>query len=119
MEQLTASRPSALVGLLCICLGTTPYSWVFASEPDIDRQRELRYLLKQDCGSCHGMRLTGGLGPSLLAKDLKGKPPTYLKQVISKGIPESAMPPWENLLSSDDIDYLVNLLKESPSQEIP
>ena len=119
MKQLATSQPSILMGLLCICLGTIPYSGVFASEPDIDRQRELQYLLKQDCGSCHGMRLKGGLGPPLLAKDIKGKPPAYLKQVISKGIPGSAMPPWGNLLSLADIDYLVYLLKEPPSQETP
>jgi len=119
MKQLAASQPSILTGLLCICLGTTPYSGVFASELDIDRQQKLRYLLKQDCGSCHGMRLKGGLGPPLLVKDLKGKPPAYLKQVISKGISGSAMPPWENLLSLDDIDYLVYLLKEPPSQDLP
>ena len=30
-----------------------------------ERQTELRNLVHQDCGSCHGMRLTGGLGPAL------------------------------------------------------
>jgi len=35
-------------------------------EISAERQTELLYLLKQDCGSCHGMTLQGGLGSSLL-----------------------------------------------------
>jgi hypothetical protein len=30
------------------------------------RQKELIHLVRQDCGSCHGMTLQGGLGPALL-----------------------------------------------------
>ena len=29
------------------------------------RQLQLVRIVRQDCGSCHGMRLTGGLGPAL------------------------------------------------------
>ncbi|MDX2349243.1 MAG: cytochrome c [Porticoccus sp.] len=112
MKKLAAYQLSVLTGFLCLFLSAAPISWVFASEPDSNRQQELQYLLKQDCGSCHGLLLKGGLGPPLRTQDLKGKTPAYLKQIISKGVPESAMPPWENLLSADDIDYLVRLLKE-------
>ncbi|MCF7980787.1 MAG: cytochrome c [Pseudomonadales bacterium] len=83
--------------------------------PSIDRHQELEYLLKQDCGSCHGMRLKGGLGPSLLPEALAGKSEIYLKQVIRKGIPGTAMPPWEKFLSEQDIDYLVLLLAQQPT----
>tara|TARA_R110000822_G_scaffold159476_13_gene299297 strand:+ start:3789 stop:4154 length:366 start_codon:yes stop_codon:yes gene_type:complete len=114
MKNFSASKRPILAGLLCLSLCSTPFSRVVASESDIDRQQELRYLLKQDCGSCHGMRLKGGLGPPLLPETLRGKPDGYLKQVISKGIPGSAMPPWENLLSDNDIDYLVQLLSTQP-----
>ena len=41
---------------------------VFAVPPE--RQDQLRYLLRQDCGSCHGMTLKGGLGPALLPDNL-------------------------------------------------
>lgn len=117
MEKRTAYKPSAplLAGFLCLSLSGTPSTWLFANELDSVRQEELLYLLKQDCGSCHGMRLKGGLGPPLLPNTLKDKPAAYITQVISKGIPESAMPPWENLLSVDEIDYLVYLLKNPES----
>lgn len=74
------------------------------------RQQELKYLMQQDCGSCHGLRLKGGLGPPLLPQALAGKPHEYLKQVITYGSPGSAMPPWGKLLSQQEIEYLVYLL---------
>jgi len=117
MEKRSAYKPSVLLlaGFLCLTLSGTPSSWLVADELDAERQTELLYLLKQDCGSCHGMRLKGGLGPPLLPSALKDKPAAYITQVISKGIPASAMPPWENLLSVDEIDYLVYLLKDPES----
>ena len=66
-----------------------------AAQPSEQRQADLVYLLHQDCGSCHGMTLKGGLGPSLLPEALEGKPASYLRHVISKGVPGRAMPPWE------------------------
>ena len=29
------------------------------------RQSQLIRMVRQDCGSCHGIQLTGGLGPAL------------------------------------------------------
>lgn len=80
------------------------------------RQADLVYLLHQDCGSCHGMTLKGGLGPSLLPEALAGKPDTYLRQVISKGVPDKAMPPWENILQPDEIDFLVSYLQQGQTR---
>ncbi|MCG8427047.1 MAG: cytochrome c, partial [Chromatiales bacterium] len=48
---------------LLIALTTALASPVMA-EPDQQRQNDLLHLLKHDCGSCHGMRLEGGLGPA-------------------------------------------------------
>ena len=41
-----------------------------------ERQAKLDHLLLQDCGSCHGLRMTGGLGPALTRDALAGKPAT-------------------------------------------
>ncbi len=46
----------------------------YAGVPDASRQAELKHLLIQDCGSCHGLRMKGGLGPALTPDDLAGKP---------------------------------------------
>jgi cytochrome c55X len=75
-----------------------------------ERQTELVYLLKQDCGSCHGMTLQGGLGPALLPESLANKPPEFLVQTILDGRPSTAMPPWRELLTKAEITWLVDTL---------
>lgn len=102
-----------------ICLISLTFAWtadfVYASDEGdnvlpLSRQQELIYLLEQDCGSCHGMLLKGGLGPSLLAYNLKDKPKEYIIHVISEGISGTAMPPWKNILSEKEIKFLANYL---------
>ena len=85
---------------------------VFADKPDVKRQKELRNLLQQDCGSCHGMTRKGGLGPALTVEALKGKPIEYLTFTISEGRPGTPMPPWKHLLSESDINWLALALKQ-------
>jgi cytochrome c55X len=86
---------------------------LFASTPAppaVDRQRELRNLLIQDCGSCHGLRLRGGLGPALLAEQLRGKSADYISSVILQGRPGSAMPGWSPLLTDAEARWIAELL---------
>lgn len=78
--------------------------------PDTARQRQLRYLLVQDCGSCHGMRLTGGLGPALTPQALAGKPALMLREVILYGRPGTPMPPWKTFLTEREAEWLVQIL---------
>ena len=76
-----------------------------------ERQKELDYLLKQDCGSCHGMTLKGGLGPSLLSERLKPFSVKDLTVVILEGRPGTPMPPWKGILSEADARWLSGYLK--------
>jgi len=76
------------------------------------RQNELLYFLRQDCGSCHGITLKGGLGPSLLPQALKGKTEAYLVNTILEGRDNTAMPPWKPMLSFDDAKWLAEQLKD-------
>ena len=78
-----------------------------AAIPDSVRQRELLSLLKQDCGSCHGMRLTGGLGPPLTPEALRTKPAASLVATIVSGRPGTAMPPWRRFVSEAEAEWLV------------
>ena len=78
-----------------------------AAAPAPARQRELLHLLKQDCGSCHGMRLTGGLGPALTPEALRTKPAESLVATIVSGRPGTAMPPWRRFLSEAEAEWLV------------
>ena len=76
------------------------------------RQTQLVHLLRQDCGSCHGMTLKGGLGSPLLPGNLAGKPDELLVDTILNGRPETAMPPWRGELSHADAAWLVEQLRE-------
>ena len=88
-----------------------------ASSLSPERQGELRGLLYQDCGSCHGMKLTGGLGPPLLASRLSQKPRALLLATVRDGRAGTPMPPWKNLLSEADIDWLVDYLLDAGEQQ--
>jgi cytochrome c55X len=64
-------------------------------------------MLKHDCGSCHGLTLKGGLGPSLLAEVLVNKTDDFLVQTIREGRKESAMPPWKSFMTEQETLWLV------------
>jgi len=83
-----------------------------AAEISTARQNELLYFLKQDCGSCHGMTLKGGLGPALLPQTLAGKPKSYLVTTILEGRKDTAMPPWKSMLSQADAEWLSEQLMQ-------
>lgn len=78
--------------------------------PAPDRQQALRYLLLQDCGSCHGMTLKGGLGPALTPQALAGKSREWLSNSILYGRPGTAMPPWQDFIEQEEADWLVQQL---------
>lgn len=96
-------RTMILAPLLLICATTV-------AAPDAQRQAQLEHLLSQDCGACHGLRMTGGLGPELTRAALAGKPRDSLIATLTHGRPGTAMPGWAPLLGADDIRWLVDLL---------
>jgi len=74
------------------------------------RAAELERLVRQDCGSCHGMTLKGGLGSDLTAETLKGAEPAGLAQIILDGVPGTAMPPWRPLLTEGEALWIADYL---------
>ncbi|MCO6413079.1 MAG: cytochrome c [Thiogranum sp.] len=81
-----------------------------------ERGEQLRELVHQDCGSCHGMQLTGGLGPALTPGALTGKSAELLAATIREGRAGTPMPPWKTLLSETEIDWIVDYLQTSGAQ---
>ncbi len=81
-----------------------------AAEIAHQRQTELLQLLRQDCGSCHGLKLRGGLGPPLTPEALKDKPPASLERSILEGHAGTPMPPWRGLLTQAEVKWLVQAL---------
>ncbi|MEO5331903.1 MAG: cytochrome c [Magnetococcus sp. YQC-5] len=90
-----------LLGVPSACADITP-----------ERKQQLIHLLRHDCGSCHGMSLKGGLGPPLTHQALADKSSNLLEDTIYYGMAERAMPPWQELLSREEIHWLVERLKK-------
>jgi cytochrome c55X len=89
----------------------------FAAEPDAARQRELVRLVRQDCGSCHGMQLTGGLGLPLTAAALKERPFEGLVATVVHGRPGTAMPPWKSIVTEPEAEWIVRQLMNGFPEE--
>ncbi|MES9856330.1 MAG: cytochrome c [Sedimenticola sp.] len=90
-------------------------STAFASaqeELNSPRQVEIIHLLKHDCGSCHGMRLEGGLGPALKPDQLKNWSAEQLALTIRYGRPGTPMPPWGPFLTETEAVWLAQQLKQ-------
>jgi cytochrome c55X len=80
------------------------------ADPAQMRKDELLHLVRQDCGSCHGLRMEGGLGLPLTPQALKGKDPEGLKLTILQGRYGTTMPPWGPFMSEAEAGWVVELL---------
>lgn len=85
--------------------------------PDAARSRELVRMVRQDCGSCHGMRLTGGLGPALTREAMAERPLDSLVAVIVHGRPGTPMPPWQAMLSEPEARWIALQLQQGFPEE--
>lgn len=116
---IPAKRISLVLLLLCL-MGLQPLALAAppqtASSAPISanpvRRAELITLVRQDCGSCHGLSLKGGLGPALLPEALKDTPASSLEATILHGRPGTAMPPWQRFLSEAEAAWIVVQLKK-------
>ncbi|AUM74210.1 c-type cytochrome [Paracoccus jeotgali] len=104
--------------LLAVCLVALVPGWPAAAMsgdataiPEA-RADELRHMVRQDCGSCHGLRMTGGLGAAITPEDLADRDPQDLAGLILDGIPGTAMPPWRPLLTEDEALWIADYLLE-------
>jgi len=68
-------------------------------------------LVRQDCGSCHGLTLRGGLGKPLTADRLTQWDRDQLAHIILDGVPGTPMPPWRPLLSESEARWIADALK--------
>lgn len=86
-----------------------------AAEISATRAVELEHLVIQDCGSCHGLTLKGGLGRPLTKAALAEADREILSLIILDGVPGTAMPPWRPLLTETEALWIADYLKgENP-----
>ena len=86
-----------------------------AAEVTPERAGKLEHIVIQDCGSCHGLTLKGGLGRPLTAEALAHAEAEGLAMIILDGIPGTAMPPWRPLLTEDEALWIADYLKKDPT----
>lgn len=104
----SASRAAAILTLaLCTTLAV-------AAESDVtpSRQAELKRFVRQECGFCHGLRLTGGLGSPLTREALMDKDFDGLVATTLQGRPGTAMPGWRPYLTQKEAEWIVRSLQQ-------
>ena len=86
-----------------------------AGEAPVD-PTALQRLVHQDCGSCHGLTLKGGLGPDIRAETIEHYDADVLQSVILDGIPDTAMPPWRPLITEAEAAWIADYLLKGDTQ---
>ena len=109
---LRRNRIRFFVGRSALCIGA--FLAAAAAPVAPERAAELEHMVLQDCGSCHGLTMKGGLGSPLTPEALAGSTPEGLALIILDGVPGTAMPPWRPLISEDDAAWIADyLLKDA------
>jgi len=109
------SEPGVAPALLALAFLLFGMAAVRADEPSPARHEALRNLLVQDCGSCHGLTLKGGLGRPLTPDAVADRSAAALAEIILDGIPGTPMPPWRELLTAEEARTIAEFIKRGPS----
>lgn len=103
--------------IISLLAASTSFAEIATTAVSTERQNELLYFIRHDCGSCHGMTLKGGLGPALLPETLEGKPKSYLVDTIMEGRQNTAMPPWKSMLTLNEASWITDQLQQGLLQQ--
>jgi cytochrome c55X len=107
------SRPLACLAAIALPAIAWAGDLAPAAEPlPPERRAALERLVLQDCGSCHGMSLKGGLGADLTRAALAGREPREIARIVLDGVPGTAMPPWRPLLTEAEAAWIADYLIE-------
>jgi cytochrome c55X len=116
-EALFADMPFTPRRILLILLGCTvgllsgPLMAQPVDAPNSERQTQLIRMVRQDCGSCHGIHLTGGLGPALTPDAVSSVPLDSLTATIYAGRPGTPMPGWKSMLTEAEARWIASKLQ--------
>lgn len=101
-------RVKSIVVLLCLLTVTG-----ITSAQNRIGKGEVKELYDQHCASCHGFELEGAQSESFLDDEwIHGSSDAEITKVIRDGVPDTDMPPWKAVLSSQQIRSLVILIRE-------
>ena len=102
---------AASASLACAAATKDAQTEAAGAAPDAARQTQLVRMVRQDCGSCHGIQLTGGLGPALTRERMADMPLDSLTAVIYHGRPGTPMPGWKTMLSEPEAAWIAQRLQ--------
>lgn len=77
---------------------------------------KLANLVRQDCGSCHGLTLRGGLGKPLTAEHLAQWNHDQLVRIILDGVPGTPMPGWRSIITEAEAFWIARALQQGGSR---
>ena len=100
---------AAMTALVLAALATTSG----ATEIGAEQAAKLERLVVQDCGSCHGLTLNGGLGTPINVDRMQHYAREDLRDIILDGVPGTAMPPWRPLITEDEALWIADYLRGS------
>ena len=115
----TAALFLALAVALAALTATAALHGASASDPAMGpvRAAELKEMVEQDCGSCHGLTMQGGLGTPLTVEAMEKWSEDELFLIIRDGVPGTPMPGWSELLTDSDISWIAAYLKGRTQEE--
>lgn len=117
MTATRFERSGRRAGLAVLALMAGVMAEATAAEPPPPRRDALIRMVRQDCGSCHGMQLTGGLGPALTREALADKSLEGLAITIYQGRLGTPMPGWRTMLSEPEAQWIAERLAAGFPQE--
>jgi cytochrome c55X len=111
------SHSAAIIGAVAAAALAAAAS-VTGSAADVgaDGAAKLTNLVRQDCGSCHGLTLKGGLGKPLTTESLAQWDRDQLAAIILDGVPGTPMPPWRALITEPEARFIADMLKRGALQ---
>ena len=104
------AMPEWVAPIAALCLVTFALV-AYGAEIGAEKAAELERLVVQDCGSCHGLTLKGGLGRPIDADRMQHFDREVLRDIILDGIPGTAMPPWRPLISEGEALWIADYLR--------
>ncbi len=82
-----------------------------ASLPNGDALSSGLLVYAENCAACHGANGAGTIiAPAIDSNDLRAMPQEEIIELVTKGVPGTLMASWGNLLASDEISSVVDLI---------
>jgi len=92
--------------------------WKMSRNPNVVAVGQKAYAT--NCASCHGEKMTGGIGPNLLDKIwLHGGSPTAIYTTVTSGVAAKGMPTWGPVLGAKKISEVVAFIVSKHESDEP